>query len=316
MNTMIHRSSYTGDCSNSEPKKQKMGSSQSGGSKTHTVSHKVSAEPKGKGKITSPTGKGIRNPSVSPHKSLHLHPTSSTGTATLPTPQPYTPTFACRKCSRKRNKFRHRSSARSSGQLGVKNTSQWKKTVKKSCMLAPPPHPPSEVIENSDTAVAGSTRPPPPHPPKGVSMRKSLRIQAQADPSSTLTKAKTRARNKEIGSCSKSGIPLINNFPYQRLTFEQVRDLFRVYKIQLGSTADEATTIIKNIQRSNRASLEQYLYALVDKSKKLDDSHMLVLHNTDIPSLDSAPTAVESEIFHDTIDSLDIVMYAGDSIVY
>ena len=147
-------------------------------------------------------------------------------------------------------------------------------------------------------------------------MRKSLRIQAQADPSSTLTKAKKRARNKDAGNHSGTGIPLVTNFPYQRLTLEQISNLFRIYKIQLGKDADEATTMIQNIQKLRRASFETYLHSLIDKSKTLDTSQVLVLTPNDLPVIDSdSLKAADSEIFHDTIETLDSVLDAGEVLV-
>lgn len=64
--------------------------------------------------------------------------------------------------------------------------------------------------------------------------RKSFKVQAQIDPSSTMSKAIKRVYSKEVRSSSTVGIPLINNFPYNRLTVEQISELFRVYQITLS----------------------------------------------------------------------------------
>lgn len=63
--------------------------------------------------------------------------------------------------------------------------------------------------------------------------RRSLRVQAQDDPASTLSRAKKR---KSGEGSSSSGMTLFNSFSYSRLTIEQIIRLFQVYQFQLLSS--------------------------------------------------------------------------------
>lgn len=95
--------------------------------------------------------------------------------------------------------------------------------------------PSPNIIEISDTSTDTTTvqldTPAIPHekqtPRKRVTtLRKSLRIQVQGGSTSVLSKAKKRARGRDSGASGSSGMTLIRNFPYSRLTIEQIDDLF------------------------------------------------------------------------------------------
>ena len=128
-------------------------------------------------------------------------------------------------------------------------------------------------------------------------MRKSLRLQAQADPSSALSKAKKRAKAKAQGSKSATGNPLLRNFPYNRLTLEQVQALFGIYNIQLGANADEAAHIIHRIQQQDRTSFEEIVLDLLDKTKTLDSSSPVILAISSLTHVDnSSLTHVDASV--------------------
>lgn len=97
--------------------------------------------------------------------------------------------------------------------------------------------------------------------------RKSLRIQVQGGPVDIISKAKKRVRERGEGSSSTSGIPLVNSFPFRRLTLDQIVDLFRVYQIQLGNAEHDHVAIIQAIQQLDRAQFEKYVKELLDRTK-------------------------------------------------
>lgn len=317
MTQMINNPSQTGACSNTAPKKQKT-TPKSGGYQTrsatlHQDAESVPLKPpvlRLEGQSSLHSGKSPMAPpptadplDVSPKGKGKFSPTS------LPkSPTSYTPTFDCEICYPKIGILPPLGSSSKKQQLGVKNPSKWKKTIKK-----PPTIPsPAEVIEISDTSYEGPAKPP--LHKKGISMRKSLRIQAQADPSSTLTKAKKRARTKDASSSRNPGMPLIDNFPYNRLTLDQVKDLFSVYKIQLGHNADEASSIIHDIQQLNRSIFETFIKDVIDKSKILDTTQNVILATNDVPLKDAPDKGSfeiakgdEPELFHDSNTTLDTI---------
>lgn len=112
--------------------------------------------------------------------------------------------------------------------------------------------------------------------------RKSLRIQSQPGPTSVLTKAKKRAREKGDSSVTGAGIPLITNFPFNRLTTDQVVDLFRVYQIQLGHNSGDQILLINAIKHMDRSRFEILVKELIFRTKATSSDKFVVVDNVDI----------------------------------
>lgn len=104
--------------------------------------------------------------------------------------------------------------------------------------------------------------------PKMDVPRKSLRVQAKADPSSTMSKAVKRIRDKDIGCSSSTGNPLLASFPYHRLTPDEVSDLFNVYQIQLGHSPSDRIPIIEAIQQMDRSNFDNIVSKILQSTKQ------------------------------------------------
>lgn len=111
--------------------------------------------------------------------------------------------------------------------------------------------------------------------------RKSLRITVQGGPVSILGRAQKRARERGESSHSTSGIPLVSNFPFRRLSVEQIHDLFSVYHIQLGTNRQDSFHIISAIQQLERSQFETYIKLLLQKAK---DMSRVVVNSSDFDS--------------------------------
>lgn len=111
--------------------------------------------------------------------------------------------------------------------------------------------------------------------------RKSLRIQVQGGPVSILARAQKRARERGEGSTSNSGNPLVNIFPFRRLSLEQIVDLFNVYHIQLGIPGQDSRPIISAIQHMSRDNFEDYIKTLLSKA---NDMSKVVVDSSDFDS--------------------------------
>lgn len=97
-----------------------------------------------------------------------------------------------------------------------------------------------------------------------------MRIHAQGGAGSILGKAKKRAREKAEDSTSQTGIPLVINFPFRRLTVEQIDELFQVYHIHLGYTPEDKAEIITALQSMDRDKYELLIRDLLNKTKSSD----------------------------------------------
>ncbi|KAF3325449.1 Cellular nucleic acid-binding protein [Carex littledalei] len=325
MNSMLQQ----GECSQSETKKQRTAPPNSGVSKSGKQPAQDSSNSTKKhntrSTATSPSKSFRSSTSPDPDQGKSAAPTSPVSRSdksagnTISTPQPPTPSFS--ECAlgfpisgqtpaADPGKITHQHKARYSA-LRVRNTSQWKKPIKRPSTAAPSSYPSmvDKTIELSVAAIAA----PPPHRRSarhGISLRKSLRIQAQADPSSTLTKAKKRAIAKDTGSSSHAGMPLIQNYPFHRLTIEQVSELFQVYNIQLGHSADEAKQIISLLQHMNRPSFEIIVHSLLNRSKQISTPSPLVLDMDIVSAMDDHKHHTsESNLVQDTpnIQLLEII---------
>lgn len=99
--------------------------------------------------------------------------------------------------------------------------------------------------------------------------RRSLRVITQGEPASTMTKAVKR----KGAAAPTTGLPLVTNFPYHRLTLDQIESLFQVYQITLGTTVDERKVLITMIQNMDRAQFETAIKAYLarDRTQPLKD---------------------------------------------
>jgi hypothetical protein len=68
-------------------------------------------------------------------------------------------------------------------------------------------------------------------------------------------------------SLNSSSCPLFDNFPFTRLTVEEIVELFSSYRIKLGDNAQHREQIILVIQTSSRISFENTIKQVIDKSK-------------------------------------------------
>lgn len=134
---------------------------------------------------------------------------------------------------------------------------------------------PMPAAEHKQTALPGAK-------PRGstrkAAPRRSLRMIAQGEQNSTMTKA---VKRKETTS-SVSGISLITSFPYRRLTLEQIEALFQVYQLNLGHTLEERQTIIKLIQTMHRADFEKAIKALLARDTSQPIGEFLVQFNAQL----------------------------------
>lgn len=89
--------------------------------------------------------------------------------------------------------------------------------------------------------------------------RRSVRIQVHTTQTPIMKRAQKR---KAAGSTRTKGNPLLQSYPYNRLTIEQVNDLFRVYHIKLGTSPHERAVIIAAIKHMGRQQFEQVLLNL------------------------------------------------------
>lgn len=105
--------------------------------------------------------------------------------------------------------------------------------------------------------------------------RKSLRLQAHGTNETILSRAQRRARGE--GSGPSSGIPLVQSFPFSRLTTDQVLELFKVYHIQLGSSVDEHVRLITTIKAMDRDNFEIAITDILDRTKAIPSGQLLVV---------------------------------------
>ena len=73
---------------------------------------------------------------------------------------------------------------------------------------------------------------------------------------------KRAQKRKAEGSSASGGNPLLDNFPYLRLTHDQVEHLFRIYNIVLGNSPQDRDVLIPAIQNMDRAQFESVLQSL------------------------------------------------------
>lgn len=89
--------------------------------------------------------------------------------------------------------------------------------------------------------------------------RRSFRIQIKHTQTTVMKRAQKR---KAEGSSTSGGNPLLDTFPYLRLTHDQVEQLFRIYNIVLGNSPQDRDVLIPAIQNMDRVQFESLLQSL------------------------------------------------------
>jgi hypothetical protein len=69
--------------------------------------------------------------------------------------------------------------------------------------------------------------------------------------------------------------PLLDNFPYSRLTVDEVSELFRSYRIFFGDNDTHRDLILTTIQSSSRQCFENTIRQVIEKSK--DNSYEFII---------------------------------------
>lgn len=107
---------------------------------------------------------------------------------------------------------------------------------------------------------------------RGWSMR-LLKIQGLN--TSVLSMAMKRAREKHLEEAPVKGNPLLDAFPFTRLTNAEVASLFEVYHISLGHSESQRDFVINNMRACPRPSFEDILHQALALTKESDHSVML-----------------------------------------
>ncbi|KAF3320013.1 hypothetical protein FCM35_KLT22412 [Carex littledalei] len=111
--------------------------------------------------------------------------------------------------------------------------------------------------------------------------RRSLRIVAQGASETVLAKAQKLAQARTSTASSSSGIPLLNSFPFTRLTDEEIEQLFQVYNIRFGLANLSKTDLIRAIQILSRAEFDKLISQAFDSLKKKPSDNQLVVIEQD-----------------------------------
>lgn len=82
-----------------------------------------------------------------------------------------------------------------------------------------------------------------------------------------------RSANKDL--------PLLSNFPYSRLTEEEVASLFRAYNTRLGIDTLQIIDIFKAIKQLDRSDFDKLMKQGFDSLKAQDSNYCLVLDQDD-----------------------------------
>lgn len=98
--------------------------------------------------------------------------------------------------------------------------------------------------------------------------RRSFRFQVTHTHTPVLKRAQKR---KASGPSKSAGNPLLDKFPYTRLTLDQITHLFQIYNIQLGKNIEERNLLIPAIQSMNRNQFEQLLTSFTVKDTHKDN---------------------------------------------
>lgn len=163
--------------------------------------------------------------------------------------------------------------------------------------LAPtPPAPVSDSLTLSDTP--GQTEEAPAPHRKGASSKKrtaafgviprrSLRLVSLNSNESILAKAQKVAQAKStLTAPASAGIPLVNNFPFLRLTDEEVEDLFQVYKISFGTSQISKPDLIRAIQNMSRVAFDDLIRQVFTHQKNSAQDQQVVLTQNELGEID------------------------------
>lgn len=107
-------------------------------------------------------------------------------------------------------------------------------------------------------------------------IRKSARLlKIQGLNTTVMSMAMKRAREKHLEEQPTKGNPLLDAFPFTRLTNAEIASLFQVYKITLGHSESQRDFIIGNMRSVPRPSFEDILRQAFDLTREVDTSVML-----------------------------------------
>jgi hypothetical protein len=109
--------------------------------------------------------------------------------------------------------------------------------------------------------------------------RRSIRLKVKGKAGSST--ASDRGRDAwTSGKC-----PLLDSFPYSRLTVDEVSELFRSYRIILGDNATHRDLILMAIQSSSRQCFENTIRQVIDKRKRNSYEFVIVYPKTNSDGL-------------------------------
>lgn len=114
------------------------------------------------------------------------------------------------------------------------------------------------------------------------SLRRSVRVRAQGGEAvSIMTKAQTRAQNRYNLRSSGSGNALLKNFPYSRLTIQEIDSLFWAYQIKLGRDDLSMSSIIQAIKSLDRVDFDILINQAIHALKRQSDSSRCLILDQD-----------------------------------
>ena len=130
-------------------------------------------------------------------------------------------------------------------------------------------------IDSTRSVELANSEPPNSNAPVSVinlqGPRKSTRLlKVQGLNTSILRLAMKRAREKHLEETPAKGNPLIDAFPFNRLTSSEIVSLFEVYRISLGQTEAQREFVISNMRTCPRPSFENIIHQALQLTKDSD----------------------------------------------
>lgn len=119
-----------------------------------------------------------------------------------------------------------------------------------------------------------------------IQPRKSVRILSQEGYAvSVLARATARVQSKYNLRSTSKGISLLNRFPYNRMTHNEVAALFQAYNIKLGCGDLDAPTIVTALKELDRSAFDQLIKQAFDNIKQQGSEHALRIVRNDLGQL-------------------------------
>jgi hypothetical protein len=97
-------------------------------------------------------------------------------------------------------------------------------------------------------------------PLAGKEVRRSIRLKAKG-----MVGSSSGAGSSRTNSLSGT-YPLLTNFPFTRLSTEEVLELFRSYRIILGENETQRDMILKSLQNSSRDTFLNSVSQMIEKT--------------------------------------------------